>query len=297
LRVKVWGCRGSLAAPGPDTIRYGGNTSCVEVRTGDDELIILDMGTGGRPLGLSLAHRDVRKIHLLLTHLHLDHLEGLGFFGPLWDSGIEFHVWGPSSPTRSLRERITRYLSPPLFPVHLSDVPSRPVFHDATDEPFEIGNAIVTAAPISHSGPTVGYRIDENGRSLAYMPDHEPMRGLNLLDLDPEWISGHALAKDVDVLLHDAQYTEIEYPDRIGWGHSSVEHVVTYGSIAHVKRLVLFHHDPLHTDAELETNLLRARELWADNGGAPELAYEGMEIDLSTPGVRAGPVGSGVERA
>jgi phosphoribosyl 1,2-cyclic phosphodiesterase len=281
MRATIWGCRGSLAAPGIDTVRYGGNTSCVEVRTTDDTLIVLDCGTGARPLGLKLAREGVRTIHLLLTHLHLDHLEGLGFFTPFWDPEVEFHVYGPPSPMKGLRERIARYLSPPLFPVHLHDVPSRPRFHDAPAEPFRIGDATITAASISHSGPTVGYRIEENGRTLAYMPDHEPARGLDLQTLEPEWISGHGIARAADVLLHDAQYTEDEYPSRVGWGHSSVVHVVDYARIAAVTRLIMFHHDPLHTDAELEANLARARELWdgAETPG-PELAFEGMEIAL-----------------
>jgi phosphoribosyl 1,2-cyclic phosphodiesterase len=278
MRAKIWGCRGSLAAPGPDTVRYGGNTSCIEVRTSDDAVIVLDAGTGARALGLQLAHEGIRTIHLLLTHLHLDHLEGLGFFSPLWDPTVDLHVWGPPSPMESLGQRIARYLSPPLFPVHLHDVPSKPVFHDATEEPWQIGSATVTAASISHSGPTVGYRIEDGGAALAYLPDHEPMRGLSVENIDPSWISGHSLTNKVDVLLHDAQYTEEEYPDRVGWGHSSVSHVVTYARIARAKRLLMTHHDPLHTDADLEENLARARDLWDGEYGEPELAFEGMEI-------------------
>jgi phosphoribosyl 1,2-cyclic phosphodiesterase len=282
MRARIWGCRGSLAAPGLDTVRYGGNTSCVEVRLEDGSVIVLDSGTGARPLGLALAREKIRTIHILLTHLHLDHLEGLGFFPPLWDPEVDLHIWGPPSPTKSLRERIARYFSPPLFPVHLHDVPSRPIFHNAPQKPFTVGTATVVAGPISHSGPTVGYRISENGRTLTYMPDHEPARGMDLTSIEPEWISGHELAANADVLLHDAQYTESEYPDRIGWGHSSVEHVVTYAKIAEARRLILFHHDPLHTDTDLEANLARARALWDGDGSTtpPELAFEGMEIQV-----------------
>lgn len=279
MRAKIWGCRGSLAAPGPDTVRYGGNTSCVEVRPSDGSLIILDAGTGLRNLGVSLAAEMPPVVHLFLSHLHLDHLEGLGFFAPLWSAEVDFHVWGPPSPTKSLEERIARYLSPPLFPVHLAEVPSRPIFHDIPDDEWRVGAARVRAEPISHQGPTVGYRISENGRSLAYLPDHEPVRGGDLRDVDPEWISGHALAQGADVLLHDSQYFEDEYPAKVGWGHSSVDHVVSFGRIAGVKRLILFHHDPLHTDARLEAKLERARALWGTDPG-PELAWEGMELDL-----------------
>lgn len=280
MRAKIWGCRGSLAAPGADTVKYGGNTSCVEVRFGDGTLLILDAGTGLRLLGLEIEKELPRTVHVFLTHLHMDHLEGLGFFAPLWSGEVDLHIWGPASPTHSLAERIERYLSPPLFPVPLSEVPSRPTFHDAPERGVPIGPAAVTSCAISHSGPTVGYRIEEGGRSLVYMPDHEPMRGRDVRTVEPEWLSGHAIAQGADVLLHDAQYSAEEYPQRVGWGHSSVEHVVAYGRVAGVARLVLFHHDPMHTDDQLEAQLAHARDLWGRNSASLELAYEGMEIEL-----------------
>lgn len=282
MHARIWGCRGSLASPGPETIRYGGNTSCMEVRLSDGTLMVLDAGTGIRPFGLSLDPDRDKTIHLFLSHLHLDHLEGLGFFSPLWRPDVELHVWGPPSPLRSLEQRIARYLSPPLFPVHLSDIPSHPQFHDVPDGEFTIGGATVRAQPISHRGPTVGYRITENGKTLAYLPDHEPALGVDLAEMEPEWISGHGVAEGADVLFHDAQYTPEEYADRVGWGHSSVEHVVTFGLVSKVKQLVMFHHDPLHSDGHLEALVSKAGELWGanGNGGGPVLAYEGMEIEL-----------------
>jgi phosphoribosyl 1,2-cyclic phosphodiesterase len=281
VRVRVWGCRGSLASPGPETVRYGGNTSCVEVRLDGGELIILDAGTGIRPLGNSIVDELPRTIHLFLTHLHLDHLEGLGFFGPLWRPDIDLHIWGPPSPLRSLERRIARYLSPPLFPVHLSDIPSQPTFHDVPDDDWKIGGAQVSARPVSHRGPTVGYRIQENGQAIAYIPDHEPALGVDLRAVEPEWISGHGVAHGVDALLHDAQYTEEEYPQRIGWGHSSTTHVVTFAEVCEVRQLVMFHHDPMHSDDQLEVILENARRMWSSGGNGPVLAYEGMELDLA----------------
>jgi phosphoribosyl 1,2-cyclic phosphodiesterase len=281
MRAKVWGCRGSLASPGPETVRYGGNTSCVEVRLGDGTLIVLDAGTGIRPFGLSLDPDRDKTIHLFLSHLHLDHLEGLGFFSSLWRPDVDLHIWGPPSPLRSLEQRIARYLSPPLFPVHLSDIPSHPKFHDVPDGEFPLGSAVIRAQPISHRGPTVGYRIMEGGRSIAYLPDHEPALGVDLNDMEPEWISGHGVAEGADVLFHDAQYTPDEYDARVGWGHSSVEHVVTFGLVSAVKQLVMFHHDPLHTDPQLEALVARATELWGGNGSGPVLAHEGMIVDLA----------------
>lgn len=280
MLAKVWGCRGSLASPGPETVRYGGNTSCVEVRLDDGTLIVLDAGTGIRPFGLSLEPGRDKTIHLFLSHLHLDHLEGLGFFSALWRPDVDLHVWGPPSPLRSLEQRIARYLSPPLFPVHLSDIPSNPKFHDVPDGEWEIGSAKIRTQAISHRGPTVGFRIMENGKSLAYLPDHEPALGVDLADMEPEWISGHGVAENADVLLHDSQYTPGEYNDRVGWGHSSVEHVVTFALVSKVQKLVMFHHDPLHTDEQLEALNQTAKELWTANGTGPVLAHEGMEIDL-----------------
>ncbi len=280
MRATVWGCRGSLATPGPETVRYGGNTSCVQVVTSDGSLIVLDAGTGARSLGLQPDVQRARTVHLLLTHLHMDHLEGLGFFAPLWDPEVEFHIWGPASPVQSLAERVRRYLSPPLFPIDLEDVPSRPVLHDAPDGEFTIGGARIVSQPIAHAGPAVGYRIEDGEASLAYLPDHEPARGIELREMEPAWISGFELARGADVLLHDSQYMEDEYPEKIGWGHSSVDHVVTFAKLTGAEQLVLFHHDPLHDDAFLDAKLVRARELWGTAGRPPVLAHEGLKIDL-----------------
>lgn len=280
MRAKIWGCRGSLASPGPSTVKYGGNTSCVEVRLDDGALLVLDAGTGIRTLGMSLRDRQFDEIHLLLTHLHLDHLEGLGFFDPLWRHESVIHVWGPPSTTHSLSERIARYMSPPLFPIDLTDIPSTCTFHDAPEE-WTIAGANILALQIEHVGPTVGFRIEENGRSLAYMPDHEPANVVkNLETATPEWIPGSDLAYGVDVLFHDSQYSEGEYPSRRRWGHSSVADAVRYARVCKAEKLVLFHHDPYHSDDDLEVIQRRAGELWGKEGQAPVLAMEGMIVDL-----------------
>ena len=314
MKIRVWGCRGSLASPGPDTVRYGGNTSSVEVRLEDGTLIILDAGTGIRELGRHIAGhptskaqpdaaprgagRDgfepiepIKKINLFLSHLHLDHVEGIGFFSALWNPDVELHVWGPPSPLRSLQDRIATLMSPPLFPVHLADVPCRPIYHDVPDEEMQIGSATVYVQPVAHRGSTVGFRIEENGRSFAYIPDHEPALGVDLEKVEPEWVSGFSVAQGADVLFHDSQYTEDEYPNHRAWGHSSIAHTVTFGQMTKAKELVLFHHDPAHSDEELEGHLKRATELWGGNNGAPVLAYEGMEIELNgtKPSKPAGP--------
>ena len=211
----MWGCRGSLAAPGPATVLYGGNTSCLELRLEDGTLLVLDAGTGIRELGRTLAGHE-GPIHLLLTHLHLDHVEGLGFFGPFWSPEAELHLWGPRSPLHTLEERISRYLSPPLFPLSVADSPAHLHFHDVPEEPWRIGSATVSAGEVAHPGPTLGYRIEEGGAALAYIPDHEPALGVEVDAVPPEWLSGHGVAAAATVLLHDAQLTEDEYQARIG---------------------------------------------------------------------------------
>jgi phosphoribosyl 1,2-cyclic phosphodiesterase len=277
VQARIWGCRGSLATPGAETLRYGGNTSCIEVRV-DGAVLVFDAGTGARRLGAALADESPDELHLLLTHLHLDHLEGLGFFAPLRRRENVVHIWGPSSPVRSLAERISRYLSPPLFPVQLSDLDATIHFHDVPDGEWEIAGARLTAHQVIHLGPTVGYRIEHDGWSLAYLPDHEPALGVELVPAHAEWISGYPIAHGVDVLVHDAQYTDAEYAARIGWGHSSVDTAVAYAQAAHAERLVLFHHDPVHADAELEGMLGHACDLWQNGGPPPTLAWEGMEL-------------------
>ncbi len=278
MRLTIWGCRGSLAAPGRQTVRYGGNTSCVELQTGDG-VLILDAGTGLRPLGQQFAETSPR-VDLLLTHLHLDHLEGLGFFLPLWQAETELHIWGPPSPTRNLEERIARYLSPPLFPIDVADVPATVVFHDVPEEPWELAGVKVSAAPVAHPGPTLGYRVESGDASFAYIPDHEPGLGADLGRVEDEWIPGFDLAAGVDLLLHDAQFTDLEYPERVGWGHSSVSDAVMFALRTGVGRLVLFHHDPWHADGDLDELEDRARELWNGAGEPPLLAREGMHIDV-----------------
>jgi ribonuclease BN (tRNA processing enzyme) len=197
-------------------------------------------------------------VDLLLSHLHLDHIQGLGFFGPLYDEATEVHLWGPASTTLDLKTRLARYLSPPLFPVHLRDLPrpSRLFFHDlpcaAGGDDFTIGEFRVQAALVCHPGPTVGYRVTSGSATLVYLPDHEPALGVSHFPLSGEWTSGFSLAQGADLLIHDAQYTPEEYTDHVGWGHSSWKQAFDFAALAGVKHLVPFHHDPAHGDAYLD---------------------------------------------
>ena len=254
MKVTLCGTRGSLASPGPDTAHYGGNTSCVEILGTDGTLLALDAGTGIRRVGAP-QQPPIRRVDLLLTHLHMDHIQGLGFFSPLYNPRVEVHIWGPASAALSLRTRLSRYLSPPLFPVRLRDLPCKLVLHEVTSDAFTIGEFNISAALICHPGPTVGYRIANSHASLAYLPDHEPALGSPNFPSSKEWTSGHDLASGVDLLIHDAQYSKEEYPLHIGWGHSSLEQAFEFASLAGANQLVPFHHDPSHNDNFLDIML------------------------------------------
>ena len=258
MRVTLWGTRGSLPSPGPETTRYGGNTACVEVRAADGSVLVLDAGTGIRRLGDSIAD-GLQRVDLLLTHLHMDHIQGLGFFEPLFRPATEVHIWGPSSTTLDLRTRLSRYLSPPLFPVRMRDLPRHPELHDVVSlGTFCVGPFAIQAELVCHPGPTVGYRIDADGVSLAYLPDHEPALGQDEFPGDLDYVPGLGLAQGVDLLIHDAMYSAEEYRQHVGWGHSSLPQAIAFANAAGVKRFATFHHDPSHSDEDLDRLLAEA---------------------------------------
>ncbi len=282
MRVKIWGARGSVPSPGPETVRYGGNTTCVQVTLEDGTLLALDAGTGIRNLGLALPD-DSARLDILLTHLHLDHIQGLMFFSPAFSEQSEIVLWGPAAPDASLRDRIARYISSPLTPVEVRELPCEFSFRDAPEGVWQIGSAMVQAGPVAHRGPTLGYRITEGETSLCFIPDHEPGLGTSLETVEEEWISGFELARGASLLIHDCQYRDDEYAEHTGWGHSRLSDTIAFAKRAQVERVMLFHHDPLHSDDALDLMFANALDGWRKLGGKPgqvEMAVELGELQL-----------------
>jgi phosphoribosyl 1,2-cyclic phosphodiesterase len=296
MRVKVWGARGSVPAPGPEMNRYGGNTSCVELELSDGSTLIIDAGTGIRSLGVGIA-KKLPKINILLTHLHLDHIQGLMFFAPCFRSDSEITIWGPSSPEATLEERIARYISAPLSPVEVRELPCEVSFLDCPAMEWELGPARIRAEAVTHRGPTLGYRITDGDTTICYIPDHEPALGTELAKLEREWISGFDLACDADLLIHDCQYTDDEYPLHFGWGHSALSDTLTFARRVGARRLMLFHHDPLHSDDFLDRLHIAACQRWEGIGGDPAdvlIAAEGTGYAVTGREAAAIPTGQDV---
>ena len=282
MDVAFWGVRGSVPVSDPSVLRYGGNTACVALELRDGTRVVLDAGTGVRGLGIAMAGVH-DQIHILLTHLHLDHITGLMFFGPFFDPSARVTVWGPPSTGAGLRERLARYISAPLSPIEIRELPAKVDFRTCPSEPWRIGSATIEARLVTHRGPTLGYRITDGDAILAYVPDHEPALGQDLDHDPPEWISGCGLASGASLLVHDGQYTEDEYVGTRGWGHSTVSDALAFARRADVERVALFHHDPTHDDSRLDAVAEEALARWTDRCGDPRcllLAREDMRLAL-----------------
>ena len=224
---------------------------------------------------------DEQPINVLLTHLHLDHIQGLMFFAPAFRPESEIVIWGPASPEASLADRVARYISAPLAPVEVRELPSHLYFREAEPLEWSVGPARIRAQAVNHRGPTLGYRIDDADTSICYIPDHEPALGAPLSELDDDWISGFELARGASMLIHDCQYTDTEYPRHVGWGHSPVSDALCFAHRVNATRVLLFHHDPLHSDDFLDAFGGEIESLWQDLGRNPqdvEIATERREI-------------------
>ncbi len=300
MRIRFWGTRGSLAKPGPATVRYGGNTACVEVTAPGAPLIVLDCGTGAHDLGqhlMATAPPPIRG-HLLITHTHWDHIQGFPFFTPLFVAGNEWDVYAPQGLGRRIEETLAGQMEHAYFPVTLEQLAATIRFHQLVEGVFQIGGVRVTARYMNHPGLALGYRLEADGVVLVYSTDHEPHSlhqpgaapaeaNAQPLPIHPEDRRHIAFLADADLVIHDAQYTLSEYPNKLGWGHSPAELAVDWALAGGAKRLALFHHDPLRGDVALDRLLETCQQRAA--GGKLEVfaASEGQVIDLS--GVSASP--------
>lgn len=273
MKVRVWGCRGSLPAPGPSTVRYGGNTSCVEVRLDDGGLIIVDAGTGIRALGCALGPCEAT---LLVSHYHWDHIQGLPFFAPAFDPHNLITLHGPIADGAGPQQLLGMQMSPPYFPAAPSQMCGIRSWLPVSDQPIAVGNATIRAVRLSHPGVTFGYRIQDDNVSVMYMSDNEPALA------SPELMARMVeLASGADLLIHDCQYTEAEYAHRRGWGHATPGQVADFARHTRVHRLMLFHHDPGHSDAQVEDMAEEVRDLIGEIDVV--IGAEGCELDVAGP--------------
>ncbi len=271
MKIKYYGVRGSIPAPGPETVRYGGNTSCVAVEA-DNQLIICDAGSGIRKLGLELMAKEYSKgqgkAHVLISHTHWDHIQGWPFFVPAYIRGNEFDLYGEKRLGRTVQDAIDGQQEPPCFPEDAKFTATLN-FHELKEwQPFEIGSAKITPARLNHPNGVFAYRIDHAGKSIVYATDTEHYSAPDLKLIK--------LAKDADLLIYDGQYTPEEYPQKQRWGHSTYEEGIKIAKTAGVKELHLFHHDPTHSDDTIDQIIERAQREFPRT----KAAREGYELNL-----------------
>jgi len=277
--VTFYGVRGSTPCSGPHLERYGGNTSCVVLEHRDEEPIVLDLGTGLRPYGCRIIGqgRGGYRSTMLLTHLHWDHVQGLPFFAPIHCPDSELDIYGPPEDLETFGDLVAKLMCPPFFPIEPGDLIGRVRFHCLSDDDVVVGDAKIRARPVPHTGRTNGYRVDWGGASVAYVPDHQEPIGR------PRHVDDRVLelCDEVDLLIHDAQFTPRELEQRPDWGHCTVEYAVEVARQCRARRLALFHHDPMHDDDTVDGLTDGAR---AGAGDLPSLdvfaAAEGMTIGL-----------------
>ncbi len=290
--IKFWGVRGSIPAPGPATVEFGGNTSCVEVRTGG-RLIIFDAGSGIRPLGLSLLKESKgapMEIVLLLTHTHWDHIQGFPFFVPAYDARNRLHILGYEGAKAGLANTLAGQMESPYFPVALDEMPGNIEIEELKSMHFNIGPLKVEACFTNHPGVCVAYKLYTDDGTVVYMPDNETKKGgvsatSGVLEPDPSEAAIAQFIRGVDVVIMDSQYTAAEYQTHINWGHGCVDEVVRLAASSNVKHLYLFHHDPAHDDDCISRMLDHALDLVKDIGSPMRVsaAREEEEIQMQVP--------------
>ena len=273
MYVRFWGTRGSIAAPGKDTVRYGGNTSCIEIRCGK-EIFILDAGTGIRKLGYELLKENHRHINILFSHFHWDHIQGFPFFSPIFNEKYSITLIGETKPNHTLEQSLTSPLMFPYFPLPLKELDAKISFHEITNnDRIKMGSVTIKTAPLNHPGGCIGYRIEYGGKSFVYATDTE-----HFSHMDTSLLK---LSSRADVLVYDCNYTDDEYSGKAGhpkrgWGHSTWTQGVKVAMAARVKKFILFHHDPSHDDEFVNKLEKQAQKEFKESYAA----FEGMEINL-----------------
>ena len=304
LRVQFWGTRGSLAKPGPATVRYGGNTSCVQVTSAAGTLVVLDCGTGLHDLGRALmaSGRKPLRGHILISHTHWDHIQGLPFFAPLFVAGNEWDIYAPRGLGQSLRETLAGQMEYTYFPVALEQMGATIRYHELVEGEFNLEELKVTTHYLNHPALTLGYRIEAGGAAVVYACDHEPFskpaevasREYNSRD------QGHIeFLVGADLVIHDAQYTAAEYPQKLGWGHSTMDYAVDVCRAAGAKRLAFTHHDPLRDDDAIDQLVTAVRAAKADASSPLEVfaAADGLVVEIAANTAKQNEVSSAAPSA
>ena len=275
MKVTFWGVRGSVPCPGPDTVRYGGNTSCIEVRTASGALVILDAGTGIRALGDRLA--DEREMTLLVSHAHWDHIEGLAFFKPVYNPEVTVRMMAAAPDGGSPRDMLLRPFKKPTFPVSPEQMQGLKAVEALPDGPFDVGGARIEWRQVNHPDFTSGLRLTETGRSVVYYTDNEISN-----ETAATFDELAAFARGAELLIQDTMFLPEEMAAHVGWGHSSYEEGVRLAAAAGVKTLALFHHSPGRTDDEMDAVLAAARAFAATVPDGPEVlaAREGLTLEV-----------------
>lgn len=275
--LRCWGTRGSIPSPGSDTVRHGGNTTCVEIGDGQTRLIF-DAGSGIRPMGVDVFEKGPNKIHIFLTHFHWDHIQGFPFFRPLYDSDDTIHVVGPKQKDIDVQNLFAGQMGPIYFPVPFSVVAASMEFEHLNHGGYEIGDFSIEVMRVRHPSFVIGYRVSIRDKVICFIPDNE-IDGEVYPDVEPGFESRIVdFVGDADLLIHDSMYKDEEYPSRKGWGHSTFEQSLRLAREGGVKKLLFFHHDPTRTDAQLDEIVARMQDDAGRGGGDLEVEAAREEV-------------------